>query len=58
MPSEDIYFELYKLMCASCPNAKKCHEECEECDEFQDELERLEKENNNEQRFRSIKIIS
>ena len=42
----DIYYELYKIMCASCPNAKKCHEECVECDEYQDELERLEKENN------------
>ena len=41
----DIYYELYKRMCASCPNARKCHEECVECDEYQDELERLEKEN-------------
>lgn len=38
--NEKIEFEVYKKMCSSCPNAKKCHEECEYCDEFVDEYER------------------
>lgn len=43
MNEKDLEYQLYKAMCSSCPNARKCHEECEPCDEFQDELERLEK---------------
>lgn len=38
---EDLEYELYKRMCGSCPNAKRCHEECENCDEYEEELERL-----------------
>ena len=34
--------KLYDIMCASCLNAKKCHEECEECDEFNEALEEME----------------
>lgn len=39
----DLYDQLYQIMCRDCPNAHRCHNRCEECDEFQDELERLEK---------------
>ena len=33
------YDELYEIMCANCPNAKKCHDDCTECDAF---IERIE----------------
>ncbi|MBR1984466.1 MAG: hypothetical protein IKA31_01880 [Clostridia bacterium] len=42
----DLYNQLYQVMCKDCPNAWKCHNLCEECDEFQEELERLEKGEN------------
>jgi hypothetical protein len=38
---EDIEMALYKRMCRSCPNARKCHEECETCEEYEKESERL-----------------
>ena len=41
---EDIEMQLYKLMCASCPNAWRCHESCTTCDEYAEELERLTEE--------------
>ena len=44
---DDLYEQLYQVMCKDCPGAHRCHNLCEECDEFQDELERLEKENEN-----------
>lgn len=43
--NEDLEYQLYRLMCGSCPNAKKCHEECETCEEYDDELARIKKEN-------------
>lgn len=30
---------IYARMCKSCPNAKKCHEECETCEEYEEEVE-------------------
>ena len=36
----DIEMQLYSEMCANCPYAKKCHEDCENCDDFEEELER------------------
>lgn len=41
----DLYDQLYQIMCKDCPNAWVCHNNCEECEAFQDELARLESEN-------------
>ena len=30
--SKDLRQELYENLCANCPRARLCHEECEECD--------------------------
>lgn len=38
----DFYTSIYELMCAQCPDAQKCHEECTECDDFAERLERAE----------------
>ena len=46
--------ELYENLCANCPQARKCHEECEECDYFVEKLEELEEEEKNNKREEKI----
>ena len=41
MRTEEIEMLLSERLCKSCPNAKKCHDECEYCDEFLDQFEVL-----------------
>lgn len=36
---DDLEMKIYQLMCASCPSARLCHEECTTCDEYEEELE-------------------
>ncbi len=36
---EKLEMELYQKLCSSCPNSKKCHEDCEYCDDFYANLE-------------------
>lgn len=38
MSEEELFELLYEQLCQSCPNAKKCHDECENCDEFNERL--------------------
>ena len=44
MNEKDLAYQLYRLMCSECPNARKCHEECETCEEYNEEMKRLERE--------------
>ena len=46
----DLRQELYENLCANCPQARHCHEECEECDYFVEKLEELEEEEKNNKR--------
>ena len=39
MKEEEIRQVVYNIMCATCPYAKKCHDECTACDEFLDAVE-------------------
>ena len=50
MNEKDLIYQLYRLMCSECPNARKCHEECGSCEEYEEELERLERELENGKR--------
>ena len=36
---KDIEFKVYQMMCASCPNERRCHVDCENCLEYELELE-------------------
>jgi hypothetical protein len=31
---DNVEQEVYSRMCSSCPNARRCHEDCETCDSY------------------------
>lgn len=53
----DLRQELYENLCANCPRARLCHEECEECDYFVEKLEELEQEEKNNKREELIEQL-
>lgn len=55
--SKDLRYELYENLCANCPQARRCHEECEECDYFIEKLEELEDEEKNNKREEKIEQL-
>ena len=55
--SKDLRYELYENLCANCPQARRCHEDCEECDYFVEKLEELEQEEKNNKREELIEQL-
>ena len=41
--NRELETKIYNLMCASCPNAKRCHDNDEYCNEFLEKYEKQER---------------
>lgn len=47
MDEQEIAMRVYQLMCADCPSAHRCHENCSFCEEYEDALMEAMEENEN-----------